>query len=58
MKFRKRKNIEANEKRKLQKLEEKESIEVELDMDSILDKISKFGVESLSKKEKDFLDGL
>ena len=58
VKFRKRKNIEASEKRKLQKLEEKESIEVELDMDSILDKISKFGVESLSKKEKQFLDGL
>jgi hypothetical protein len=28
----------------------------ELDIDSILDKISKFGIESLLKEEKDFLD--
>jgi len=58
VKFRKRKNIEASEKRKLKKLEEQKSIEVNLDIDSILDKISKYGINSLSKQEKDFLDGL
>ena len=58
VKFRKRKNIEASEKRKLQRLEEQKNIEVNLDIDSILDKISKYGINSLSKQEKDFLDGL
>ncbi len=31
---------------------------VQLEMDSVLEKISKYGIESLSKLEKDFLDNL
>jgi len=69
VKFRKEKNIEAAQKRKAQKqkefsdsnntsVSESKITNVILDLDTILDKISKLGVDSLTKKEKDFLDGL
>lgn len=35
-----------------------EPLKVDLNIDSILDKISKFGIESLLKEEKDYLDKL
>jgi len=35
---------------------EKPSVVVELSIDAILDKITKFGIDSLLKEEKDFLD--
>ena len=56
VKFRKKKNIKATEKRESQKLKNTNSLT--LDLDSILDKISKQGVDSLTKQEKDFLSGL
>lgn len=35
---------------------ETEEVDIELDMDKILDKISKLGIESLTKNEKGYLD--
>ena len=35
---------------------EEDNVEIILDVDIILDKISKLGVKALSKEEKDFLD--
>lgn len=58
VKFRKKKNIEASQKRKLQKLDEQNTNSTTLDLDSILDKISKHGVDSLTNHEKEFLNGL
>lgn len=40
------------------KVEVKTNVEVVLELDPILEKISKFGITSLTKREKDFLDNL
>ena len=39
-------------------VEVKTEVEEVLELDPILEKISKFGVNSLTKREKDFLDNL
>ncbi len=56
--FRKNKNKELSEEKSLEKVQEKSNIKANLDLDSILDKISKFGVNSLTPDEKNFLDNL
>lgn len=53
IKYRKNKNIEKTNL----SLEEKNNNSFNLDLDSILDKISKNGIKSLNKQEKDFLNG-
>lgn len=50
------KKIQEDQKSDIQKIIEKN--EVKLDLDDILDKISKIGYNNLTKEEKDFLDKL
>jgi len=55
--FRKKKNKELVAESKSEKIDESK-IDQNYDMDTILDKISKFGIHSLTPGEKSFLDGL
>ena len=50
--------LDASRQRDSQIEEEKESLPVILETDAILEKISKYGIESITSEEKKFLDSL
>jgi len=50
--------IEATKQREIEIVKLRESLPVVLEMDTILEKIGKYGIDSITKEEKIFLDNL